>query len=290
MKGFGFENASSIEEAVSLLDKYKERAMVVAGGTNVMPNIHAGIVDGVTLINIRGIGDLKGIRFENGVITVGALTTIHEIGKSEIIKEHAGALYMAAQVFADPTTCHTATIGGNNANASPDADTAAPLIALNASVNVQSVRGTRVIPIDDFYTGVRENSLEPDELILSFSFAPSKSAYYKLGQRKSMSVSLAGAAAAVELDKDETVRYVRIGMGAVAPKTIRAVNAEKALLGKKLTAETFVAMGEALQNDIDPWEGNLRASQQYLRDISPVCVKRAVKLAVYGECSYGEAE
>ncbi len=285
MSNFGFRKANSIDEAIALLAEYRDKAVLVAGGTNVMPNIYAKKLDNVTLISIRDIEELKGITFENGLVTVGALATIYEIGKSEIIKEHAPALYMAAQVFADPTTCHTATIGGNNANASPDADTAAPLIALNAVVNVKSAASEREIPIDDFYQGVRETCLAPDELIVSFSFKPAKSAYYKIGSRKSMSVSLAGAAAAVELDAEGTVKYIRIGMGAVAPKTIRCVNAEKAMMGKKLTDETFAEMGKALQNDIDPWEGNIRASQQYLRDVSPVCVKRAVCLACYGKCS-----
>lgn len=285
MSNFEFRNARTVDEAVALLAEYKDKAVLVAGGTNVMPNIYAKKLDDAVLISIRDIDELKGITFENGVITVGALTTIHEIGKSDIIREHAAALYMAAQVFADPTTCHTATIGGNNANASPDADTAAPLIALNAVLNVKSASGERTIPIDDFYQGVRETCLSRDELILSFSFSPSKSAYYKIGSRKSMSVSLAGAAAAVELDQDGAVSYIRIGMGAVAPKTVRCLNAEKAMMGRKLTDETFEEMGKALQEDIDPWEGNIRASQQYLRDVSPVCVKRAIRLAVYGSCN-----
>ncbi len=284
MSNFGFQKAKTVDEAIALLAEYRDKAVVVAGGTNVMPNIYAKKIDNVMLISIRDIEEMKGISYENGEVTIGALTTIHEIGKSEIIKEHAGALYMAAQVFADPTTCHTATIGGNNANASPDADTASPLIALNAVLNVKSAAGERAIPIDDFYLGVRETCLAPDELILSFSFPSSKSAYYKLGSRKSMSVSLAGAAAAVELDSDGTVVSIRIGMGAVAPKTIRCVNAEKAMMGRKLTDETFEEMGKALQDDIDPWEGNIRASQQYLRDVSPVCVKRAIRLACFGCC------
>ncbi len=285
MSNFGFQKAKNVEEATALLAEYKDKAVLVAGGTNVMPNIYARKLDNVMLISIRDIEEMKGITYEDGLITVGALTTIYEIGKSEIIKEHAAALYMAAQVFADPTTCHTATIGGNNANASPDADTAAPLIALDAVVNVKSASSERAIPIDEFYLGVRETCLAPDELIVSFSFRPAKSAYYKIGSRKSMSVSLAGAAAAVELDPDGAVKYIRIGMGAVAPKTIRCTNAEKAMLGKKLTEEAFEEMGKALQDDIDPWEGNIRASQQYLRDVSPVCVKRAIRLACYGKCS-----
>ena len=284
MSNFGFRKANTVDEAIALLAEYRDKAVIVAGGTNVMPNIYAKKLDNVTLISIRDIAELKGISYENGIITVGALTTIHEIGQSEIIREHAAALYMASQVFADPTTCHTATIGGNNANASPDADTASPLIALNAVVNVKSAAGERAIPIDDFYLGVRETCLAPDELILSFSFAPAKSAYYKLGSRKSMSVSLAGAAAAVELDPEGAVKTIRIGMGAVAPKTIRCVNAENAMIGKKLTDEAFEEMGRALQDDIDPWEGNIRASQQYLRDVSPVCVKRAIRIACYGCC------
>ena len=89
MSNFGFRKANTVDEAIALLAEYRDKAVIVAGGTNVMPNIYAKKLDNVTLISIRNIAELKGITCENGVITVGALTTIHEIGKSEVIRENA---------------------------------------------------------------------------------------------------------------------------------------------------------------------------------------------------------
>lgn len=284
MNNFEFRNARTIEEAVSFLKEFGEKALIVAGGTGILPDIRAGKINEAVLVNIHDIRELKGISFTDGVITIGALTTIHEISQSDVIKENAPALYMASQVFADPTVRHSATIGGNIANAAPSADTAAPLLALNANVKAISSRGERIIPIDQWFLGPRQTSLAPDELVTGFSFVPAKSAFYKLGSRKSMAISIVSAAAAVELNNDNTVKSIRIAMGSVGPKTTRAVNAEKVLIGKALTDETFAAMNEALQDAIDPNAGSIRASISYLRQVAPVCVKRAILKACFGEC------
>lgn len=284
MKSFEFINAKTLDEALEALSRLGEKALVIAGGTNVMIDIRAGKWNNKTLVNIRDIDELRGISMKDGVIMVGALTTLYDIEQSDLLKEHAPSLYMAAQVFADPVTRHTATIGGNNANASPDADTSTSLLVLDAKVNVKSLRGERSIPISEFYKGVRKTALAPDELILNFSFAPAKCAFLKLGSRNSMSISIITVASAAELNDDGTVKWVRTAIGSSAPTSVRATHAENAVTGKKLSNEVWAEVAKEIQKDISPRAGSLRATPEYKRQVAPVLMKRTILKALYGEC------
>ena len=284
MKNFEFINAKTLDEALKALSELGNKALVVAGGTNVMIDIRAGKLNDKTLVNIRDIDALRGISMENNVITIGALTTLYDIEQSDLLKENAPALWMAAQTFADPTTRHIATIGGNNANASPDADTSTSLLVLDAKVNVKSLKGDRQIPINEYFKGVRKTALAPDELIVSFSFAPAKCAYLKIGQRNSMAISVITVASAAELNDDGTVKWVRTAIGSCSPTAVRAFNAEKAVVGKKLTEEVWADVAKEIQKDINPRAGSLRATPEYKREVAPVLMKRTILKALYGEC------
>ncbi|MDR1766308.1 MAG: xanthine dehydrogenase family protein subunit M [Lachnospiraceae bacterium] len=286
MKNFAFVNARSLEEAVGHLAALGPQAYVVAGATNVMVDIRDGKRNDKTLVNIRGIDALRGIRMEGALVWVGALTTIAEIGASELIKGHAPALYMAAQVFADPTTRNSATIGGNLIKASAGGDTLPPLMVMEADVHVKSARGERALPICDIFTGLGKTRVEPDELVTHFTFAPQPhTAFMKMGQRKSMAISVCTAAAYATVDGEGRVTDCRIALGAVASTPVRASAAEKALLGIKVDDEgAYEAMYGAVQGDINPRPHSVRASVEYRRQIVPVLVKRAVRRAALGDC------
>ena len=276
MKNFNYRNASDIKSALAILSEEKENAYLVAGGTNVMVDIRAGKRNNLTLVNIRGISNLRGVKYSRGKVVIGALTTIDDLGHSPIIEKYAPALYTAANNFADPTTRHTATIGGNIANASPAADTATPLVALQATVLVEKKGGKRKIAIDDFFKGVGKTALASDEMIIAVEFpAQPRSAFRKLGLRNAMAISIVTAAATIEKDRSGVVKNCTIALGSVAPTPVRAKNAEKAVIGKKLNDSTYQAMAEALQKDISPID-DIRASAAYRREVAPVIVKRVL--------------
>lgn len=286
MKNFEFVNAPTLDAALSALDSLGERALVVAGGTNVMVYIRNGKRNDRTLVNIRDIEELRGIKLDKDEITIGALTTINELASSELIKEYAPCLYSAANVFADPTTRNSATIGGNVANAGAGGDTIPSLLVLDAAAHVRSVTSERKIKVSSLFTGPGRTVIKPNELLTHFTFKAEKHVgFLKLSMRNSMSISMASCAAYIKLDGEDTVQECRIALGAVAPTPVRALNAEKALLGKSLKLDsTFEAVGEAVQNDINPRDPSVRATVSYRRAVVPVLVKRAARLAAYGEC------
>lgn len=287
MKNFDFQNAPTLEAAVAALDELGEKALVVAGGTNVMVYIRAGKRNDRTLVNIRDIKELRGISMDGkGEITIGALTTINDIASSELLKENAPSLYAAANVFADPTTRNSATIGGNVANAGAGGDTIPSLLVLDAVAHVKSVTSERKIKVAELFTGPGRTVIKPNELLTHFTFKAQKHVgFLKLSMRNSMSISMASCAAYIELGDDGFVKDCRLALGAVAPTPVRAYNAEKALLGKSLKDDAvFDAVGEAVQNDMNPRNPSVRATVSYRRAVVPVLVKRAARLAAYGEC------
>lgn len=286
MKNFDFVNARTVEEAVAQLAALGPKAYVVAGGTNVLVDIRHGKRNDRTLVNIRDIEALRGISLEGGCLRIGALTAISQLAASELIREHATCLYMAANVFADPTTRNSATIGGNLIKASAGGDTLPPLMVLQAEAHVKSSRGERSLPVCDIFLDLGKTKVEADELVTHFTFKPQpNTAFMKMGQRRSMAISVSTAAAYVEADAKGFIRDCRIALGAVSSTPVRAFNAEKALLCINARDDAaFAAMYEAVQQDMNPRPRSVRASVEYRRQIVPVLVKRAVRLAAFGSC------
>ncbi len=281
MDGFDFISAVDLNDALSILAREAGNACLVAGGTNVVVKAQSGRIKDKLLVGMDRIEALTGIREENDRITIGAMTTIAEIANSEMLKEKASVLWQAAQVFADPVIRNRATIGGNIADASPTADTAPPLLALQAEVVVKSLRGERAIAADDFFFNVCKTALEDDELIVALRFRPcSTGAFVKLGLRNAMAKTLISAAAILQLDETGTVRACTIAMGSVAPRPIRAKNAEQAIIGRALTEETYSLLKDAVLKDIDPIE-SIRASKFYRTNVACTIAERAVRGAVH---------
>lgn len=279
MKNFAYLDAPDVKTALQLLEKEKGQACLVAGTTNVMVDIRNGKLRDKTFINIRGIEALRGIKNSRGKIVIGPLTTISDLAQSDLLKQKAPVLYAAANVFADPTTRNSATIAGNIANASPAADTAPPLLALQADIVIEKKGSKRVVAAEDFFLGVNKTALQPDEMITAIEFAPCPtSAFYKLGLRNAMAISVSSVACCLKKGKDGVVSECTIALGSVAPKPVRAIQAEKALIGKKLDEAALEAAAKALAKDISPID-DVRASGEYRKGVSPVLLKRVVLLA-----------
>jgi len=280
MKNFNYANAASVAETLEILQHEKEKAYLVAGATSALPFIRNGKINNKTLINIRNIEELRYVRVANKKVLIGPLTTLADIEKSTILQKYAPALVEAALNFADPTIRNSATIGGNIASASPAADTAAPLLALNAVVTaVSAARGERRIPINEFFVGVNKTALECDELIAMIEVpkeAANRSSWFiKLGLRNAMAISLVSVAASVMV-KAGKVQKVSIALGSVAATPVRANSVEKALLGTEFSALNIEAAAQSVGGDISPIT-DVRASREYRQDMAVVLVKRALK-------------
>jgi len=278
-----YMTTQNLDEALNVLGEWKERAKVVAGGTNVIPNMRARLVSPDIIINLCDLEDLKGIVEEEGIVRIGALATMHEIASSRIIADHCPILASAARQVGNPLTRNRATVGGNLADASPAADTAPPLLALEARIHAAgSGRGGRQIPLDQFFLGPRETALEPDEIITHITFTkpkdPLSGSHTKLGLRNAMAISVVSIATMLETE-GETCTKARVALGAVAPKPIRAYRMEEMLEGKTIDQELLEECSELIKAEISPIS-DIRASAEYRTLVTSLLFRRTVREAL----------
>ncbi len=273
---FDFLQPKTLPDALSML---AEDVMPIAGGTNIIADLRAEKHHPRALVDLSRLAELRGIRRENGHIVVGGGTTITELLREPLIARHAPSLLQAARVFANPLIRNRATVAGNLVDASPAADTAPPLLALDAEAELVSREGTRRVPLAAFFTGVRATVRRPDELLTAVRFPATTddgrrtTAFYKLGLRKADAISVVSVAVAVTFDDAGRCAQARIALGAVAPQPIRATAAEELLAGEKLTpaviAEAARRAGRATRPISD-----IRGSASYRREVTEVIVRR----------------
>ena len=273
---YEYHRATSLEDALAVLGHSDEPVRVIAGGTNVVTELQDAGRAPALLLDIAGLAELTGIREEDGKITLGALTSIHELASSELIRKKAPALCEAANAFADPTTRRHATVGGNLCNASPGADSAPPLLVCDAEVGLVKGFEERIVPLEQFITGSFRTALQAGELLKWVRFtAKPESAFLKLGHRNAMAISITTVAVAVETQGDGTLQNCRIAYGASGPTPLRAARTEKLLEGKEPCHELLYAAEETLRQDLSPRDG-LRGSLKYRQNVVGTLLRRAV--------------
>ena len=284
-------NANKIDDVLKALSEQGEHARIVAGGTDLILEIERGIRKGIdTLIDVTRIPRLDQITLdEDHVIHLGPLVTHNQCVESKLIRERATPLARAAWEVGAPQIRNRGTVAGNLITASPANDTITPLMALGASVTLQSVRGTRTILLKDFYTGVRKTVMQPDEMLVDISFqamTPSQcGTFVKLALRRAQAISVINVAVILNLEAD-TVRAASITLGAVAPTIIHAPKAEAYLVGKQLTDDNIEEAARLTLDAARPID-DIRGSAAYRREMVRVCTKRGLRSMRDGEKQAG---
>ena len=279
-------NATTLEETLQTLQEKGERARIVAGGTDLILELERGVRKGVdTLIDVTRIPNLDQITLdEDGIIHLGALVTHNHCVASKLILERAYPLARAAWEVGAPQIRNRGTVAGNLITASPANDTITPLIALSASVTLQSMNGRRNILLKDFYTGVRKTVMQPDEMLVDISFpaltATQRGTFIKLALRRAQAISIVDVALILNIEAD-TVRSAGITLGAVAPTIIHASEAEKYLEGKNLTDEVMEEAARLTMNASKPID-DIRGSAAYRREMVRVCTLRGLRSMLDG--------
>lgn len=226
----------TLEDALQMRADHP-RAQPIAGGTDLMVVIEGGIASPVQVLNLWGIDALSGIEDGPDGLRIGALATWTHIVRSPLCQTHAPALVEASQTVGARQIQNRGTIGGNIANASPAGDSLPVLLALDAVVEVASVRGMRRIAMDDLFTGYRTLALAPDELIVAVHLPHihpgDRQHYRKVGTRMAQSISKVMLGARVRLDGD-IVTEARIAFGSIAATPIRIKAIEAALVGQPI--------------------------------------------------------
>lgn len=263
----------SLDEALALRAAHPDW-MVLAGGTDLMVNANhkpapAGIVD------LWRLGELGFIRVEDAAIVIGAGTTWHEVERHPAIRDRLAPLAHAAREIGALQIQARGTLGGNVGTSSPVGDSLPVLLALDATIEVASARGRRLLPYHGYCTGYRKTQLAADELIVAahvpLPAAGVRTAWRKIGTRRAQSISKVMGAAALTLDGD-TVVSARVALGAVADRPLRIAAVEQAVAGLRLGPAADAARA-ALRGAITPID-DVRSTADYRRDVAENLVAR----------------
>jgi len=278
-----FAAPTTIEAALAILAK-DDAARPVAGGTDLVVAARQGRAAlPVSIVAIDRIAELGQHAAVDGALVLGSLTSHAWLADSAEVRATWSALADASAIVGSPATRATGTIGGNLMNASPGAETTAPLIVLNANVMLRAIgRGSRIVPVAKLATAPGQTSASADELLTTVIIPTpnpgSGSAYVRLEYRRAMEIAIVGAAALVTLAADGTISDARIALTAVAPTVVRAPEAESALVGATAEPATFRAAAEAAAAAARPID-DVRASADYRRAMLVVVVARTLAAA-----------
>ncbi len=283
MSRFEYHQPESLPDAVALAARFGEEASFLAGGTDLMVQIERGRVAPRHIIGLHRVPSLAGIE-ANGGIVLGAGVTHRAIERARALGGALRCLVEGAEVIGGHQVRNVATVGGNLANASPAADLVPCLLALDGTVRLVGPGGERELPLERFLLGPNRTARRPDELLTRVSLpappAHSSSAFLKAGRRRAMEISVVCVAARLTLDASrERCLEARIALGAVAPTTIRAREAERALEGRPVGGEAFERAAAAAQEACRPID-DVRASAAFRRHLVGVLVRRALDRCV----------
>ncbi len=292
MKPFDYFSPTTLQDATKILADYAgdpstgAQGHLLAGGTDLLIRMKRQQWTPRAVVNLKRIAGLREITL-NGELRLGALVTLNDLIRSPIIREHFPVLAYTASKMAGYQVRALATVGGNLCNASPAADTAPPLIALNARAVIVGKNGERVVPLDEFFTGVGKSILAPDEILREIVVPRDESlraSFVKLEHREAMDISIVGVAVAVKSSKSKVqspmsilhrprCEDVRIVLGAVAPTPMRARRAEAVLRGKELTEERVRDTARIAAEEAKPID-DVRGSAWYRREMVEVLARR----------------
>jgi aerobic carbon-monoxide dehydrogenase medium subunit len=280
---FDYHEPRSVDEATRLLDEIGKEASVLAGGTDLLVNMKMGKTAPKHIVSLSRIEDLKGVKREQGSLTLGACVTAGELKEQEEIKSEFNGLCQSAGSLGSPLIRNLATVGGNIVTARPAADLPPSLMAYGASIVLKKEKGERIIPLEGFFKGPGQTAIEAQEILCGVVLIEpppySGGGYVKLGVRKALEISLVNVAAFIALDgPNGPIKEARIVLGAIAPMPIRSPSAEAVLMGERPDDELFEEAGTAASKDAKPID-DFRGSADYRREMVKVLTRRALKLA-----------
>jgi carbon-monoxide dehydrogenase medium subunit len=272
----------TLKESLSLLKKYKGKAKVFAGGTDLLPKMKRREVVPEYLIDLNGIPDLKFIKYEKEKgLRIGAAATLSEILESSLVNRRYPILTEAISQMASIQIRNIGTIAGNLCNAVPSADSAPPLIVLGGQLKIVGSGRGRTVLVEDFFKGPDRTVLGVNELVSEIEIPPPISGgcgtYLKHTLRREMDLAIVGVAVYLVPDsKKDICKDIKIALGAVAPVPMRAKKAEEVLRGKPFSDDLIESAAQVASEESKPID-DIRGSAEYRKEIVRVLTKRAIK-------------
>jgi carbon-monoxide dehydrogenase medium subunit len=281
IKEFEYKTATSLKEALHLLEKDGTNAKILAGGTDLVLQMKQAQVSPSLVIDVKKIPELNRLDWsQRGGLRIGAAVSISKLLSSEILKEKYNILAQACAVIGSMQIKNRATVGGNICNAAPSADAALALLCLNASAVLACSSGTRTISLEEFFKSPGKTAVCNNELLVEIDIptppANSAGCYLRHTTREEMDIAVAGVASFLTLSPDKKLKEVRIALGAVAPTPIRAYQAEAILSGKSLSQKIIEAAAEKAAAEARPIS-DMRGSADYRRELVKVLTRRTLR-------------
>jgi carbon-monoxide dehydrogenase medium subunit len=278
---FDYHRATTVQEAIALLQEHGDDAKLLAGGHSLLPVMKLRLAEPAHLIDIAPLADLRGVRADGDVLRIGALTTHHQIETDPTLRQRCPLLAETASRVGDRQVRNRGTIGGALAHADAAADYPAAILALDAEMLAQGPAGERTIPAADFFVGFLTTALSPDELLTEIRIpaaaARTGASYQKLANQAS-GYAIVGVAAVVTLDGDGRCAAARVGITGTGDHAVRATAVEAALHGAPLDEATVRAAADAAAEGIDPLD-DLHASADYRLNVTRGLTRRALLTA-----------
>jgi carbon-monoxide dehydrogenase medium subunit len=280
----------SLDEAVGLLAQHGKQAAVMAGGTDLLILMKAGLKSDYVL-SLGEIDGLDYVEFDAGKgLSIGAMATLAQVVDSKVVNDKYHALWYSAFMNGTPQTRNSGTVVGNILRASPAGDCCAAALAHGGSVVLQGPSGQREVDLDEFWLDYRKTARKPDEVAVELKLnAPEKGAGsgFAALTRSYQDLSKINAAASLVLEGN-VCKKARLVMGAVAPVTLRLAQAEKVIEGQEINDALLEKLADAVRQEVKPID-DVRSTAEYRREVSGVLAKQVVRDAmksVAGPCPY----
>lgn len=274
VKSFEYYKPRSLKEARDLLLRYGEEASILNGGTDLIVRIHDGLSNPKVVVDIKGIDGLSRIDYDEADgLTIGPCVALNQMSENQMLLEKYRVVAEAGHTIGSCQVRNRATLVGNIVNASPLADTATPLLALDAMVKVFTSEGEKEVSIHDFFVWVRKTCLKMGDIVTGIRIPAYRSiegSYQKHTRRDAVDLATV-CATIIRVDGG-----IRIALGSVAPTPIRARKAEIYLNRRDLTEEVIDKAIEITLGEISPI-GDIRASKAYREEIVSVLIRRGLR-------------
>ncbi len=278
-----YEAPESVEGAVALLTGAKGEARVLAGGTDLLVQMRADIVEPDLIVDIKKIAETRAVTEEKGGWRIGAAVTGAELKENARLKKTWPGVVEAANLIGSTQIQGRATLGGNLCNGSPAADSVPALIAAGAMASLAGPNGRRDLPVEDVMLGPRKLALGKGEIVVSFLLPPrparSSDAYLRFIPRTEMDIAVVGAGVSLTLDGDSVITAARVSLGAVAARVLLVPEAAQAIIGSRLdkpAQDRLEAAARAVCRPID----DKRGTTEFRIDVAAVLTRRSALIAL----------
>jgi aerobic carbon-monoxide dehydrogenase medium subunit len=274
---FEYRAPKSVDEAVALRQEFGDDAVIMAGGLTTVILLRERLIRPRVVVSLSDIPSLHRIDADSSGLHIGAMNTYNEVARSESVRTIAPLLGEACSHVGSPAIRNMGTIGGNVSHGDGASDVAPALLALGAQATLVGPKGQRIVPLEEFFLGVFSTAIRAEEVLTALHvprpLPATQTRFKKYTSRSEEAFSTVTVAISAAIPKRGSCADIRIGLGSVAPKPIRAMQAEQMLRNRKITPELITAAASAAAAATDPSSG-AEASADYRRSMTNVWVHR----------------